>query len=320
MDFGLNWVDLVILITLFSFIIEALRRTFFGELLDLLSFLTAFFISFRFYNLVSRLLESQFNIPHGFSQALGFMSVWFVTEIIFYIMVSLMIVRLPKIKIAGENFLAIIPALLRALIIIAIILVFVGTFPIQPSIKQAIQDSKFGSAILARSYQLEQPIKSVFGGVTNDSLSFLTIEPKTDERINLGFQTDNYKLDETDEIRMIDLVNKERATRGVKTLTFDSSLRTIARLHSEDMFKRGYFAHYSPEGYSVADRADKYGIKYLIIGENLAYAPSLDLAHQGLMNSPGHKANILSTDFNKIGIGVMDGGVYGKMFTQAFSN
>jgi len=41
---------------------------------------------------------------------------------------------------------------------------------------------------------------------------------------------------------------------------------------------------------------------------------------QGLMNSPGHRANILNPNFHKIGIGVIDGGIYGKMYTQEFTN
>ena len=119
---------------------------------------------------------------------------------------------------------------------------------------------------------------------------------------------------------MIKLVNFERTSRGFNALTYDPKLMEVGRKHSADMFKRGYFSHYSPEGKSVADRAEKGGINYLVIGENLAYAPNLDLAHNGLMNSPGHRANILSADFNKIGIGILDGGVYGLMITQVFSN
>jgi uncharacterized protein YkwD len=106
----------------------------------------------------------------------------------------------------------------------------------------------------------------------------------------------------------------------LKILEFDANLRKVARGHSEDMFKRGYFSHYSPEGDSVADRAEEQNIDFLVIGENLAFAPNLELAHRGLMNSEGHRANILSKDYGKIGIGVLDGGVYGKMFTQVFSN
>ena len=86
------------------------------------------------------------------------------------------------------------------------------------------------------------------------------------------------------------------------------------------MLKKGYFSHYTPEGLSPFDRMEKVGIVYLAAGENLALSPNADLAMQGLMNSEGHKANILSKDFGKVGIGAIDGGVYGQMYCQEFTD
>ena len=319
MELEFNWVDLVVLTVLTIFVLETLGKSLILELLDFGSFLLAFFVSFRYYNLPAKFFENQFNIPHGLSLVLGFMAAWFLSELIFYLPVRIFI---PKIPDLGKtiNLLSIIPALFRALIFISLILVLTATFPLQPRIKKAVLNSKIASQILKSAYSLEQPVKQVFGGITNDTLTFLTIKPKTNERVNLGFQTNEFSIDEMAEKEMIDLVNEERTRRGLKTLTFDSRLRETARGHSGDMFSRGYFSHYSPEGESVADRAVKNGVDFLVIGENLAYAPNLQLAHQGLMNSEGHRANILSPDFNKIGIGIMDGGVYGLMFTQVFSN
>lgn len=320
MFLGLNWIDLTIIIFLALFIIEALNRSLILETLDFISFLLAFFLSFRYYNLGSRFFETQFQIPHGLASVLGFMSVWFISEFVFYLIVRTLIPKLPKWKFRRMDTLSIIPAFLKGVVFIALTLVLLATFPIQPAIKQGVIDSRIGSFILKNAYQLEQPVKNVFGGVTNDTLTFLTIKPKTDEKVNLGFETRQYIIDEASEGRMVDLVNKERISRGLKALSFDAKLKSIARAHSKDMFERGYFSHYSPEGETVADRATKAGIDFFVIGENLAYAPNIDLAHQGLMNSEGHRANILSTDYGKIGIGVLDGGVYGRMFTQVFSN
>lgn len=315
-----NWVDLVIIATLLLFALDAMGRPFILELLDFSSFLVAFFASFRYYNLPAKFFETQFNIPHGLSLVIGFMVAWFLSEAIFYLLVRVFLPKISRLRLPFLNSLSVIPALLRGLIFMAIILVLIGTFPIQPQIKKAVLDSRLGSTILNKAYGLEGPVKQVFGGVTNDSLTFLTIKPKTDEKVNLGFQTSQYTVDLASETEMIALVNKERTSRGLKALVFDSRLREIARAHSGDMFQRGYFSHYSPEGKTVADRALAAGIDFLVIGENLAYAPTLTLAHNGLMNSEGHRANILSTDYGKIGIGVMDGGVYGKMFTQVFTN
>lgn len=300
--------------------LEAMGRPLILELLDFSSFLVAFFVSFTLYNLPAKFFADSFKIPHGLSLVIGFMTAWFISELLFYLLVRLILPKIPPVKIAGEKFMSMVPAFLRGLIFIALALVLLGTFPIQPGIKQAVADSKLGSLILRNAYQIEQPVKQVFGEVSNDSLTFLTVEPKADESIDLGFQTDKYTTDTVSEDAMIDLVNKERTSRGIKALTFDPRLRDVARGHSEDMLRRGYFSHYSPEGKTVADRATSAGIDFLVIGENLAYAPTLQAAHNGLMNSPGHKANILSTDYTKIGIGVMDAGVYGKMFTQVFKN
>ncbi len=320
MDLGLNWVDLVIISLLIFFCLEAMGRSLISEILDLFSFILALIFSFRYYNYPAKFFEGQFNLPHSLSLVIGFMAAWFLTEAIFYFLIRIILSKLPQPKIITNQYLSILPALLRGLIFISLFLVLIATFPVQPQIKKAVNESKIGSVLLSKAYKLEKPIKQVFGGLSQDTLTFLTIKPKTNESVNLGFQTKEFQVDPTTEEAMVILVNKERTSRGIKALAFDSKLREVGRLHSKDMFERGYFSHYSPEGESVADRASKQGVSFLVIGENLAYAPNLELAHNGLMNSEGHRANILSVDFGKIGIGVIDGGIYGKMFTQVFTD
>ncbi|MBI2601370.1 CvpA family protein [Candidatus Daviesbacteria bacterium] len=317
---GLNWVDLAIIAVLIVFTFEALGRPLILELLDFASFLLAFFLSFSYYNLIGKFFETQVNVPHGLSLVLGFMSVWFISETVFFILVRLILPKIPRLKIPYEGFIAIIPALLRGVIFISLALVLLATFPIQPTIKKSIQNSQIGPLLLKNTYQLEQPVKNVFGGVSEETLTFLTIKPRTDERVDLGFQTNEITVEPATEQAMANFVNRERVSRGLKELAFDPALQAVARSHSADMFKRGYFSHYSPEGQTVADRAISTNTDFNVIGENLAYAPNLDLAHRGLMDSPGHRANILSEDFGRIGIGIYDGGVYGRMFTQVFAD
>lgn len=317
----MNWVDLTILAILLFFAFEGLGRSLASEIFDLLSFIFAFLLSLRFYNVAAKQLASIFSLPHSLANVLGFITVWFITETILLSLITLVFKRVSRLdKIPGRSILSMIPSTLKGLAFVAVILVLVGTFPVQPRIKKDINDSKIGSVILNKTYQLEAPLKQVFGGLANDTLTFLTVHPKTNERLGLGFQTDKFSFDEKAEFKMIELVNKERTTRGFEALLFDSSLRVVARVQSADMFKRGYFSHYSQEGQNVADRAREAGVSYLVIGENLAFAPTLELAHQGLINSPGHRANILSSDFKKIGIGVASSTNFGMMFTQVFSN
>ena len=318
----MNWVDVTIILLLVAFAWEGFSKSFIGELVYLMSFVLAFFVSLRFYNFMAVVFEDHFQVPHSLANVLGFIFIWFLIEAVIFPISYLVIQRLKfleQVDLRLRN-LAFLAALLRGLIFIAILLILVGTFPIQPKIKQAISDSTLGTLILTKTTQLESPLKTIFGGFGDDTLTFLTIKPKSDQRINLGFSTTNFAEDLALESRMVELVNRERANRGIKVLVVDQDLGKVAAIQSRDMLTRGYFSHYSPEGLSVADRATSLGVSFSVIGENLAYAPSLSLAHNGLMNSPGHRANILSEDFAKIGISIMDAGVYGLMVTQVFSN
>ncbi len=122
-----------------------------------------------------------------------------------------------------------------------------------------------------------------------------------------------------DEKAMLDLVNSERAKVGLVPLTIDAQLVRLARLKAADMIQNNYFGHNSPTYGSPFDMMKAAGINYRYAGENLAGAPTVEMAHTSLMNSPGHRANILNPNFTKIGIGVVSGGPYGKMFVQMFT-
>jgi len=121
-----------------------------------------------------------------------------------------------------------------------------------------------------------------------------------------------------DEQHMVDLVNQERTSRGLKPLTVDMKLVKTARMKSQDMIDKGYFGHNSPTYGSPFDLMKSQGITYRYAGENLAGNSTVDAAHNGLMNSQGHRENILNPNYTHIGIGIINEGPYGKMFTQHF--
>lgn len=117
---------------------------------------------------------------------------------------------------------------------------------------------------------------------------------------------------------MLNLVNQERATAGLKPLTMELSVVKLARMKSQDMIDKSYFSHTSPTYGSPFDMMKTYGVTYRYAGENLAGNQTVERAHTALMNSEGHRANILNANFTHVGIGIVDGGPYGKMFTQMF--
>lgn len=121
-----------------------------------------------------------------------------------------------------------------------------------------------------------------------------------------------------DEKKAIDLVNADRAKNGLKPLKINMDLVLLARNYSQDMANRGFFSHYNPEGQSPFDRMRAAGISFSYAGENLAINQSVTGAETAFMNSPGHRANILNTNYTEIGIGIAyksNGSIY---VTQEF--
>lgn len=121
-----------------------------------------------------------------------------------------------------------------------------------------------------------------------------------------------------DERQMLDLINEVRGEVGLPALQADLALTKVARLKSQDMIDHNYFSHQSPTYGSPFDMMKRFGITYRTAGENLAGNQTVERAHAALMNSPGHRANILGQSFTQIGIGIVKGGRYGMMFTQLF--
>lgn len=117
---------------------------------------------------------------------------------------------------------------------------------------------------------------------------------------------------------MADLINRARAEAGLPALTVDPQLANTARLKSQDMADKNYFSHQSPTYGAPYDMLKRFGISYKTAGENIACNQTVEVAHQDLMNSQGHRVNILSKDFTHIGVGIVNGGSCGKMFTQQF--
>ncbi len=124
------------------------------------------------------------------------------------------------------------------------------------------------------------------------------------------------------EAAMVRLVNQDRAHTGLPALEVDARLTQIARGHSADMQAHGFVGHVSPTTGSAADRFRRAGVDAVLIAENVARAYSPGEAELGLMESPGHRANILNRDVTRVGVGAIItdgiGGARELLVTQVF--
>lgn len=123
------------------------------------------------------------------------------------------------------------------------------------------------------------------------------------------------------EERVAQLVNIEREKNGLQPLTFDSSISNVARAKSKDMADNNYFAHQSPTYGSAGDMLRNFGINWSAWGENIASGQDTpEEVVNAWMNSEGHRANILSPNFGKIGVGYVTGTNGTPYWTQMFTN
>lgn len=334
---GLNMLDVFLILIILFYIWEGITVGFLNAIWDLLCFALSFILGLRFYSVFGNLLIATFALPQGYAHAIGFFLVAFVSELLigvigrkivsrFFRTTPLLGKKSEQETIQGaylnsaNHFFGFLPALISVCILLAFLLSLLMAFPLSPFVKKTISSSKISTIILARTQGFEKTLDGVFGGAIQETLTFLTVAPESNETISLNFTVAKPSVDQTAEQQMVKAVNKERSERGLAPLVMDMNLRTVAREYATDMLQRGYFSHNNPEGFSPFDRMAIAGITYRSAGENLALAPNVDLAMQGLMNSPGHKANILSPNFGRIAIGVMDGGIYGQMFVQEFTD
>ena len=106
------------------------------------------------------------------------------------------------------------------------------------------------------------------------------------------------------EERMRELVNRDRAAAGLAPLAADPALAAVARAHSQEMARTGVVGHVSPTTGDASDRAARAGIRTGLLLENIARAYGVAEAEAGLMNSPGHRANLLTPGVTHVGIGI----------------
>lgn len=120
--------------------------------------------------------------------------------------------------------------------------------------------------------------------------------------------------------QVLELVNKERSSRGLQPLRLDSKLNKVAAEKARDMAVNGYFSHDSPVYGSPFDMMRSFGVDYHSAAENIAAGQrSASEVMSSWMNSSGHRANILNPDYGKLGVGYYDAGSKAPYWVQEFT-
>ncbi|MEK6282215.1 MAG: CvpA family protein [Acidobacteriota bacterium] len=318
---SLNVIDILLIVIILLSALNGWRRGFILGLLDLLGWTLSLLAALRFYQPVARWLGVHVDRwSEVWDQPIAFVLVAVVVGVAVHLLSYAFLKRLPKDvhERPTNQLLGVVPGLANGLITAAIVSAVLLAIPLNEGLRERARASTLVNGFAVYTERLEAVLHPVFGEAIEETLNLLTIRPESNERVSLPFTVAAPRPRPDLEAEMLQLVNSERVALGLKPLAPDPELTEVARKHSADMFARGYFAHVTPEGRDPFDRIREGRVRFITAGENLAYAQSLQVAHRGLMNSPGHRANILRPQFGRLGIGIMDGGRFGLMVTQNF--
>lgn len=319
----INAIDLLLLAVIILSLVNGYRRGFVHGVLDLAGWVLSVIAGLRYYQPVARWLGARVDLwSEVWDQPIAFILIALFVSIAVHLIGHAILIRLPNdIKERRANqILGLLPGFANGLIIAAILSVLLLALPLSERVSESTRDSAIANRLAVYAERLESQLRPVFAEAIGRTLNLLTIRPDSNERVELPFKVATTRPRPDLEQRMLELVNQERAAAGLRPVVADPELTEVARRHSADMFARGYFAHDTPEGLTPFDRMRQSKVQFLTAGENLALAPTLQVAHTGLMNSPGHRANILRPQFGRLGIGIMDGGMRGLMVSQEFRN
>lgn len=318
----MNLVDVLLLLIVVLAMWAGWTKGFILGITDLVVWLGSLVVGFTLYQEVGQLLYKLFPALGVWGFPLGFL----LTLILARLLLATLFNLFTRTTIAEAHLspvnkaLGIIPGIITGSIYAAIMAALLLSVPIWNGMAKEARESAIANQLGVQVAWLDQKFSPIFGEAAKRTMNRMVEKPESEETVKLHYTVKDANVRAGLEAEMLVLVNKERTKRGLSPVKADPALTKVARSHSVDMFARGYFSHYTPERKDPFDRMRSAGVKFLTAGENLALGRTLKICHEGLMNSPGHKANILNPSFGRLGIGVLDGGIYGLMITQNFRN
>jgi len=321
-DLALNAIDAVVLGLVVVATWMGFRAGLVATLYSLASWILATAAAIAFAGPVSSVVETFARLPRPVATSVAFVAVIVIVEALFsitgYVAIRPIVALIRRTPMSGaDRALGVIPAIARSIFIVAVAILAIEALPVASEFKAAVETSRSGRIVGEQVTAVQPQIAALTSQLGGSPLLVTKIGEDETERLDLP---DGLVLepDPVAERQLFELVQGERRDRGLPDLLWDERLVPVARAHSEEMFKLKYFSHESPIAGSPFDRLKAAGITYARAGENLAYAQSVAVAHRALMDSPGHRENILRPEFTRIGIGVISAGAYGRMVTQLF--
>ena len=318
----MNVIDLVLALVILGAAWGGWRRGGLAAGADLLALAVSVLIAFSLYPEGVAFAEQQRWKWGVWAAPAMFLGIYVLTHLVLELLIGRLTKGVPARVHAhpANRALGVVPGAVTGLIGATLVSMLLLALPLSDTITQHVERSVLANRLAEPAEWLEAKLRPIFNPAIDRTLNRLTVTPGSKQSVKLSFTVKSTKPRADLEAEMLELLNHERRAHGLRPFQADPEAAEVARAHSRDMFARGYFSHITPDGEDPFARMRRGGLRYRAAGENLAFTRTLPMAHEGLMNSPGHRANILRPTFGRVGIGIVDGGRYGLMVTQTFRN
>jgi uncharacterized membrane protein required for colicin V production len=322
----LNLLDLVIVLVILASIVAGYRRGFIVGSYDMLVALFSLAIATVAYRPAAFVAGQILDFERPLLNLIGFVLAYMLVGIPGAILLRPMIRRFRSLTgiIPGvhpvDRLLGVLPGAVQGLVIVFVLVLGAGFFSTSTQVGGWLESSQIGLRIY-RTGTTE--VLDTAGAAGFDPAEFFALTRQASRGghvLPFKVEQDDLTIEVEEESAMLALVNEERAAAGLGRLDLDPELSAVARAHAIDMYSNGYFSHESPGTGTPFDRLAAAGITFVAAGENLAFAPGVEQAHEGLMASPGHRANILEPRYGRAGIGAVASKLHGTMYVQVFTD
>ncbi|MFQ5948024.1 MAG: CvpA family protein [Acidimicrobiia bacterium] len=320
-------IDLIVLALFALLLWRGWSRGFIREVMDLAGLILATLLAFRLGAVAGRVVAGMAGISPEASRLVGGVIVFVVVGLGTRLAARLIEsrIRLPGLnamnRVGGAGL-----AVAWGVFLATLVLSLAVVLPVPPAVADQLDDSAVARSLTDPDGLPQQVFNQLSGDRIIEALLNLRhlagsrrVVLEEDQVVTFPpVEADDLEADGAAAQEILDLLNLARIDAGVDPLAWTPALAEVGYGHAVEMYVEGYFAHFSPETGYLKDRLRAAGLIYVFAGENLALAPTPEEVHQGLIESPGHRENMLSPEFRRVGIAVVSGPL-GLMTAQVFT-
>ena len=318
--------DFILGLYLAGLLVRGWVRGFVRELFDLAGLIVGLAVSFRLSGPVGDFLSEAFGATPEWARIGAGVALFVIVGVVMSIAAGALtkVMRLPGLNLANRVFGAGL-AVAWGVLLIVLLTTLLRALPMPAAVDETMDTSVVitnlagpdGIAATAFDRLVGDEVLTALGDL-EAALGRHRVLLEGDERVEFAAATEADLEVDDDAARLVfELLNETRASDGVAPLAWSDGLAEVALAHAVEMYTHGYVSHLSPVTGRVDDRVKAAGIRLSTIGENLALAASARAVHDGLVASPGHRANMVNPAFDRVGIAAVKGPL-GVMVVEVF--